>query len=363
MRVSTERTGATPWWAKRRIQGGALALALLVGGGAAAQASSNGDGFLNPNGYSSHSTTRVATTNSGSWTWNGTDYVWQGGIWAWHGDGANRLAFRTIANRTDPTFNQLLGINDHGVIVGYFGSGDAATHPNRGFRLGAPYRQTSFLGENFPGSVQTQAVALNDAGVSVGFYVDTKGANHGYVFTHGHFRTVDFPRTTARPTFNQLLGINRFGIAVGFFNDAQGNAHGFLFNTRNGQFTLIRLPVTATSIVPTGINDHGQIVGFFVQGKKTRGFIWGPHQFTVLNLGNHTNTQALGINNFGVVVGSFVDFAGRTHGFIRVNEHLVRTIDVPGSTSTTINGLNNQGQAVGYYTDRAKNTLGFIAHR
>ena len=31
--------------------------------------------------------------------------------------------FKTLDDHADPTFNQLLGINDHGKIAGYFGSG------------------------------------------------------------------------------------------------------------------------------------------------------------------------------------------------------------------------------------------------
>ena len=40
--------------------------------------------------------------------------------------------FTTLNNQADPTFNQLLGINDQGVIAGYFGSGDTG-HPNQGY--------------------------------------------------------------------------------------------------------------------------------------------------------------------------------------------------------------------------------------
>jgi len=45
------------------------------------------------------------------------------------------LRFRTIDDSLDPTFNQLLGINDKGRIVGYYGSGADAAHPNLGFRV------------------------------------------------------------------------------------------------------------------------------------------------------------------------------------------------------------------------------------
>ena len=42
--------------------------------------------------------------------------------------------FRTLNDHRDVTFNQLLGINNEGVIAGYFGSG-AQGHANMGYRL------------------------------------------------------------------------------------------------------------------------------------------------------------------------------------------------------------------------------------
>src|SRR5215472_4455718 len=43
-------------------------------------------------------------------------------------------SFRKLDNPKDPTFNQLLGINNHNKIVGYFGSG-AQGSPNKGYLL------------------------------------------------------------------------------------------------------------------------------------------------------------------------------------------------------------------------------------
>src|SRR5215472_3627104 len=40
-------------------------------------------------------------------------------------------SFRKLDNSNDPTFNQLLGINNHNKIAGYYGSG-AGGHPNKG---------------------------------------------------------------------------------------------------------------------------------------------------------------------------------------------------------------------------------------
>ena len=52
---------------------------------------------------------------------------------------AASYSFRTVDDAADPTFNQLLGINDDGVIAGYFGAG-AQGHPNPGFRGGGGAR-------------------------------------------------------------------------------------------------------------------------------------------------------------------------------------------------------------------------------
>jgi hypothetical protein len=77
--------------------------------------------------------------------------------------------FRTLNDDRDLTFNQLLGINNEGLIAGYFGSG-AQGHANKGYRLYLPYGQGNYANENFPGSRQTQVTGLNDLGVTVGFW-------------------------------------------------------------------------------------------------------------------------------------------------------------------------------------------------
>ena len=58
-------------------------------------------------------------------------------------------SFATLDNATDLTFNQLLGINDAGVIAGYFGSG-AQGHPNKGYLLLPPYGQRQLRQRELP---------------------------------------------------------------------------------------------------------------------------------------------------------------------------------------------------------------------
>ena len=79
-----------------------------------------------------------------------------------------------------------------------------------------------FTSENYPGSVQTQVIGINDNNVTDGFYIDSHGTNHGFLKVGANFSTIDFPNST----FNQLLGLNTQHQAVGFFNDAANNSHG-----------------------------------------------------------------------------------------------------------------------------------------
>ena len=227
-----------------------------------------------------------------------------------------RFTFRTIDDAADPTFNQLLGITNRGRIVGYFGSGADAAHPNKGFQVRFPYGQNNFQNENFPGSVQTQVVGINNNNVTVGFWVDGDGANFGFVERGGTFRSVSNPATPAQGQFNQLLGVNDYGVAVGFFNDAAGAAHGYTFDTRTGQFAGVVLPVAADSVTATGIADDGTVSGFYTTNKVTSGFVLRHGHFQRLSFGGGTNTQALGINDGHEVVGSYVDAAGAMHGFL-----------------------------------------------
>ena len=62
---------------------------------------------------------------------------------------ATGYSFQTADNARDLTFNQLLGINDSGVIAGYFGSG-AQGHPNKGYLLLPPYGSAQLRQRELP---------------------------------------------------------------------------------------------------------------------------------------------------------------------------------------------------------------------
>jgi hypothetical protein len=112
---------------------------------------------------------------------------------------------------------------------------------------------------DFPGSVGTLAVDINDFGQIAGRYVDSAGVNHGFLLDHGTFASITFPGAS----FTRAIGINVSGDIVGSYStpsDKGPGEHGFLL--RGGVFTGIDFP-NAVATLTTGINSSGDIAGFY----------------------------------------------------------------------------------------------------
>jgi hypothetical protein len=285
---------------------------------------------------------------------------------------APAASFQTIDNTNDPTFNQLLGINNAGMIAGYFGSGmPPTTHPNKGYTVVPPYAQANFTNENFPASQQTQVTGINNGSppVTVGFWADTAGNNFGFVDKSGSFTNVNNPNTPATGTMtNQLLAINDSSLAAGFYVDAGGNTHGYVANVANtASITFTPVNVTnAMDVTATGINNSNVVAGFYTDATSgnTLGFIENMNGtgLKTFEFPGSMNTMFLGINNTGLVDGSYVDAGDVTHGLIyNINTGVGISIDVPGSVNETVlNGLNDRNQFTGFYMDAAGNTHGVL---
>ena len=281
-------------------------------------------------------------------------------------------AFQTVNDPADTTFNQLLGINSKGIISGYFGSGSAG-HPNKGYRI-SEHAISDFVGENFPGAVQTQVIAVNDADLTVGFFstmnnANNMNANAGFYRIDGYYHSVAFPtRDNASPSVNQLLGVNDSDVAVGFYTDSKGDNHGYEYSIKTRRFHTITVSHEGvTSLTVAGIDDHGDVVGFFTGtgGEQDAFLLTDGGRQTVLAYPGATMTQAFGVNDRGEVVGTYTTGTGstaQTFGFTWTASGSFRTVSDPnGVGATTINGVNDNGQLVGFYTDSAGNTDGMLA--
>ena len=277
--------------------------------------------------------------------------------------------FFTFDNKADGNFNQLLGVNQSVEIVGY--DGDGTVQPNKGYLLvpGGHYSD-----ENFPGSVQTQVIGINNNPfpLTVGFWVDGTGNNFGFVNNHfGGFASVHNPHTgvSGGVKVNQLLGVNDAGIAAGFYVDSAGNSHGYTFNSNNNTFSEIKLPfANVKSFQATGINNANIICGAYTDAVTTHGFFGKKGSFTTVSVPHTQATTFFGENNKGVLVG-FVTKGGVSEGLIYDSIHRAsRILNDPhqsaktafGVNGTTINGINDLNQIVGFYSD-GKKVHGFYA--
>jgi probable HAF family extracellular repeat protein len=303
--------------------------------------------------------------------------------------GAAAADFTVLDNPGDPHFNQLLGINDSRIIVGYFGDGTQIA--NNGYVL---VPQNHYSVENFTNlpagdhASQTQAIGINNntrAPQIVGFYTDNNtGFTHGFLDLNGTQVTVDDPKggpkNVAAPVQN-LLGVNDAGQAAGFWVDNNGNENGFVvqFNASATQFEFTEVPPSsfkgAVATQVSNINDEHVVCGFWTDKNKISHGFFGKlgQQYTSfdvkINGVKQASTQAFGCNNNGQIVGQFMDGDGNLHGFIYQNGTSTQ-FDAPGSSQTAVlgvqgtlvNGIDDLGDIVGFFSNGKSKVKGFVQY-
>ena len=211
--------------------------------------------------------TQVIGINNTGWT-DGF-YVDTAGVT--HGFTFNAGTFTTV-DAPATAFNQLLGINDSLTAVGY-----SSIDPT-GMTLQMSFKEsggTFTYITGFPvGTLNNQAVGINNGGTAVGFYQDPTGAFHGYIATGTTASPFDVTFGGAMGT--QAFGINNHGEIVGDYTDSTGTMHGFVFI--GGVFYTVDDPSgVAGSTVINGVNDLGQLVGFYTNANDAVvGFVATP---------------------------------------------------------------------------------------
>ena len=174
------------------------------------------------------------------------------------------------------------------------------------------YRFTNFDG---PGAgtnagTGTNMNGISNSGAAVGFTIDNNGNFNN--FTANPLKA----KKTRTLNINGLMtamafGLNSAGTVVG--TDGNGNA----FYLKKGAVKTF-IPNGGVSAVAFGINDGGVIVGQYTTSTTTPGFIRvTPKSFITINAPSGPNiVNAQGINNHGEVVGFYVGTDGQDHGFL-----------------------------------------------
>jgi probable HAF family extracellular repeat protein len=166
-----------------------------------------------------------------------------------------------------------------------------------------------------------------------------------FLDVNGVFTTINVPGASE----TSAGGINDLGQIVGFYRvTPNSGGHGFI--DTNGVFTTIDFP-GAEATAPFAINNSGQIVGLYEDSANIEHPFWYVNgAFTTLNGG-----FATGINNVGQIVGSI-----GVETFVYMNGSY-SIFAVPGAGGATPGGINDAGQIAGYYGDPTTGvTHGFL---
>jgi uncharacterized membrane protein len=161
----------------------------------------------------------------------------------------NNKTFVTLNAPSGPNTVNAQGINNKGLVVGFYVGTDGQDH---GFmaNLGAA-RNGTLTGTaiadptipNVPGEpgatfVFSQILGVNDKGIAVGYYGDSTTSQHGFILNlhTGQYTFLDDPSEAFNNgvEVTQITGITDSGEITGFYSDANGVFHGFVATTHMG---------------------------------------------------------------------------------------------------------------------------------
>lgn len=224
------------------------------------------------------------------------------------------------------------GVNDFHTTVG-----ESSSKPELAFTRFSDGSVSYFSPPNAAG---TALVARNDGGVSVGFYaLKGPGVTQGLILKGSTFTSFTHPKS-ALGTW--LTGINKYDSTTGWYFDSAKVAHGFK-RYSNGGLVSLNFPGAAQGTNALGINDAGTVVGSFVGSNGQHGFLYHGGSWAQVDYpsGSPGNTQLIGISNGNVVIGSFQRLQTLI-SFLYANG-VFKNISVPKADSTNVTDISGNG--------------------
>jgi len=254
----------------------------------------------------------------------------------------------TLSFKTE-TF-QPTAANDNDWVVGNYTNSGGAT---LGFLYTGPDIPTQTI--SAPGSVHyTRANGVNDSNTIVGDFFGSDGAYHGYVYSGGAYSLYNLPGFDEKKNkfSTSLFGISDVGNLAGAASP-KGSVEGFVVI---GGTTYEFYAAGTDNTYAVAVNDAGLAVGEYFVGTTPQGFMWtAADGVTPVNYPGAAWTVCSGVNNSGVIVGSYQDSSGFVHGFTFTNGTFTTT-DLDGA------GINNNGSVVGTYLAPGGTIVGFQAN-
>lgn len=292
---------------------------------------------------------------------------------------AATYAFTTVDVPTAIGSTTVRDINNGELVVGQFTDGTG--------EHGYLYSGSTFttLDDPIAAIGKTRATGINDSGLVTGNYTDSNGIQHGYLYNGSTYTTLDDPNainlSSGQGTFT--IAINNNNNVAGRYVDSSGKNYGFIYNGNsfsklenpNSSYDASKKTLGYFGTTARGINDNGVVVGgysnllHFASGEEINslfGYVYNGNTFKTIAVPGSIYTEALAINNIGLIVGDFINTTGR-HAFV-YDGISYTTLDAPDAVialqatgaGTTAWGIGNDGRIVGSYNN-ASGTHGFIA--
>jgi hypothetical protein len=202
------------------------------------------------------------------------------------------------------------GVNDAGDVVGMY------RVPESGFpekRHGFIFSRGHYATIDFPGPAGTNTFAWNVTGdgtiVGVFSFPDDGFKEHGFVLAKGVWKRIDHP--AAAKTF--LSDIDSRGRMLGTWYDEAGSEHGFLI--QDDSLTEVSV-VDADSAFFDALRDSGTTSGVYTERatRLRRGFV-RDKDGRVTTIDHPGLTVVRDINNHGDLVGRYVE-TGKERGYV-----------------------------------------------
>ena len=158
----------------------------------------------------------------------------------------NKNTYIQINAPSGPDVVNAQGINNKGLVVGFYVGTDGQDHgfmanfkfAKNGVLTGTPITDPTIptvSGEPGATFVFSQILGINDHGIAVGYYGDSTTSQHGFIYNTntGQYTFLDDPSEAFSNgvEVTQITGINNSGEITGFYSDANGVFHGFVAQT------------------------------------------------------------------------------------------------------------------------------------
>ena len=285
--------------------------------------------------------------------------------------------------------NRITGIANNQEIVGVYGDGGNQNQYHSytsKYSYQEPY--TEFQDADYPNSQNTYLTSIaslprSDGTVEAGYVVtpDDLQGTWGVINNNGIWTLLSHAHE-GKCRMMELFGINANFEAVGFYwyDDSPpsgGPCDPYI------QYATQAVPgkrfhdyhrLEGTYPSAAGINNSGWVVGSTNASGNGASQGWTTakglsYKYWNYNNDSNDNTEMLGLNDAGVVVGTYEDGSGNWHGFIasklfsNPQYPVWQSIDEPdgNGTNTVVSGIDSSGDISGWYTGTDGVIHGFVA--